>query len=654
MCGIYGAVSFEKPLNFMQLTSMARLTRHRGPDASAFFLFDRHNNECSYDIDIKDFTKVSLREKSPGFDKKECKQIIGHNRLSIIGLGEKGTQPMNYLDRYVLVFNGEIYNYLKLKNELEKDGYLFFTDTDTEIILAAYDKWGKDCFNKFKGMFAFSIFDKEEKELTLVRDRFGIKPLYYYSDDEAFYYCSEIKGFTDIPSWSPKANISTSLDFIVWNILDHTSETMFQDVNQLLPGHFISLKLNHGLEISKDKCHQECWYDIKENLIENDGQNYSKYFHDSIEDHLIADVQVGSCLSGGLDSSSIVSSIPKTNTNNYQFKTVTAQSEVQDLDETQLAKEVIDKHRVSGSFVMPSLDGLKEKIDHILWHQEEPFISTSNLLQFEVFSRAKALGIKVMLDGQGADESLAGYKGFIGSCGASLIKRLQLLEFSKFTYSFKNDPVVSYSYVVFSSIGKLFPSVHSFLKSLSGEVDVTKFIQDSYKKDINKNPSLKNLHRDPLIGDIYNQLSSTSLPMLLHWEDRASMASSIEARVPFLDHELVEYSLGIPNKMRFKDGYSKFVLRDMQEGFVPENILNNRRKLGYVTAEEYWMKSVDTEYFRSLLQEAIEDLEPLLNDSIIDHFDFFIKGKVKFSYIFWRVICYSLWIKKFKVSIKGK
>jgi asparagine synthase (glutamine-hydrolysing) len=501
-------------------------------------------------------------------------------------------------------------------------------------------------------MFAFVIYDIEKKKFFIARDRFGIKPLYYYLDKKGFYFSSEIKSFSVISSWKPKANIKTSLDFLVWSVLDHTEETLFDGVNQIKPGHYVNLYLDEDLNLNNNVISQRCWYNLEKKLHKkNNGKNYDEFFMHSLNEHLLSEVKIGSCLSGGLDSSSIVCNVAGKEKFKDKFNTVTAQCELKELDETKFAKEVINKYSLKGSFVMPSLEKLKNRLDEMIWHQDEPFISTSNLLQFEVFKKANENEIKVMLDGQGADESLAGYKGFIGSYGAYLIKKGRLISFVKFVISFYSHPQVSFKYIVFSTLGKLFPSIHSFLKSFTNEINLTNFLDKNYKKFLSKNPAIPVSSKNPFLDDLVNQIKKSSLPMLLHWEDRASMAHSIEARVPFLDHQLVEYSLNISEEFRFSKGHSKVALRNAQRGKVPESILDNLTKLGYVSAEEFWMIKKDSNYFRDLLEDALDSLKKIIKKDLLKEYDKFLSGKRPFSYLFWRVICYSLWLRKFKVSL---
>ncbi len=646
MCAIYGAISLKDSIDVFDIAKMGSLLKHRGPDASAIIDFGQDNTFNRFD-----FSPKNLNSKSPLLYSKK-KIVIGHNRLSILGLGKIGDQPMVFNNRYVLSFNGEIYNYLILKRKLISLGVSFKTNTDSEVILASYEKWGEKCLEKFKGMFAFVIYDIEKKKFFIARDRFGIKPLYYYLDNKGFYFSSEIKSFSVISSWKPKANIKTSLDFLVWSVLDHTEETLFDGVNQIKPGHYVNLYLDEDLNLNNNVISQRCWYNLERKLLnKNNGKNYDEFFMHSLNEHLLSEVKIGSCLSGGLDSSSIVCNVASKDKFKDKFNTVTAQCELKELDETQLAKEVINKYSLKASFVMPSLEKLKNRLDEMIWHQDEPFISTSNLLQFEVFKKANENEIKVMLDGQGADESLAGYKGFIGSYGAYLIKKAKFISFVKFVISFSSHPQVSFKYVVFSSLGKLFPSTHSFFKSFTKETNLTNFLDKKYKKILSKNPAIPVSSKNPFLDDLVNQIKRSSLPMLLHWEDRASMAHSIEARVPFLDHQLVEYSVNISEEFRFSKGHSKVALRDAQKGKVPESILENLAKLGYVSAEEFWMIKKDSNYFRDLLEDALDSLKKIIRKDLLKEYDKFLLGERPFSYLFWRVICYSLWLKKFKVSL---
>lgn len=614
MCGIAGIISNNQK-NLLHIKQMTDIIQHRGPDGWDAYVW---NNVA-----------------------------LGHRRLSIIDLTECGKQPMHYLDKYAIIHNGEVYNYIELRKELCMLGYSFKSHTDTEVMLAAYDYWGTHCLNRFNGMFAFAILDKEKNKLFCARDRFGIKPFYYYETKNYFAFASEIKQFTVLDGWEAVANKERLYDFLQSGLQDHTHETLFENVFQLKGGHFFV----YDLKTNEKKIQQ--WYDVaKSNTIFNSKEpaekTFKELFNSSVGLHLRADVKVSSCLSGGLDSSSIVLTV------NEQLKqlnketlqeTVSSCFENKKYDEQQYIRTVVEKANCINHKVFPNLSDLYSQLDDIVWHQDEPFESTSIFAQWEVFKKAKQQNIAVMLDGQGADELLAGYHSYYGTYLWELIKKGKL---KKFIAEFKSLKKLDlYSTFIWKEIIKNAMPLNAWLFIKKKGKKEKSWINYKYKKtlDVVDDTSFKSVQQKS-----YSQLTASNLPKLLHWEDRDSMAFSIEARVPFLDYRLAEYIYNLPPDKKINNGITKSVLRDAMKDVLPQQVLNRKDKMGFVTPEELWLKE-QANSIKQDLQKAVEISNRFINKHILDKFDNIINDKEKFDFTIWRVLCFAKWVEVFKVRI---
>ncbi|MDP4092256.1 MAG: asparagine synthase (glutamine-hydrolyzing) [Bacillota bacterium] len=618
MCGICGIVNKNgQEVSRAILGLMSDTVSHRGPnDAGSYF---------------------------------DASIALGHRRLSIIDLSNDGHQPMHYMGRYTIVFNGEIFNYIELKEELTQAGYSFLSKTDTEIIMAAYDYWGKDCVNYFNGMWAFALYDKKENILFCSRDRFGIKPFYYANLEEIFLFGSEIKQLLVHDKVIRKVNLKRAIDFLLYSITDHTEETLFEGIFQLRGGY------NLIYDLDKYSFYIYQWYNLKENIkhidssFEEASSRFEILFKDSVKLRLRSDVKIGSCLSGGLDSSSIVTVI------NDIFKqmsllsnqeTVSACFENKEYDEQYYIDEVIRKTGVSSHKVFPDFKYLNKTIDKMIWYQDEPFGSTSIFSQWCVFEEAKRNNLIVMLDGQGSDEQLAGYHPFFGLFLAGLLRKGRLLQFLKEKESIKKLHGYKETYILRLLGNSFLPrelrkNLSIFLKRKKIE-----WLNVEYdKKEINDFGVYKDI-RSLSIEEIIN----ISVPMLLHYEDRNSMAHSIEARVPFLDHRLVEFNLGLPDNFKIHNAQTKYILRESLKDILPEKIKNRYDKMGFVTPEFIWIKE-NKDIIRRELSKACSDLQPIVNTEIVlAWFDGILEGKYEFDHTLWRLICLGRWVNLFRVK----
>lgn len=670
MCGIAGIVS-NVEFEFGLISRMTNPIRHRGPDDEGFVLF----RDISVQPIVCGGADTPTSTYGGAFDYSPDGPIgsvlatpvtlaFGHRRLSIVDLSPLGHQPMSYGNgRYWITYNGEIYNHLELRAELEVLGHSFSSNSDTEVLLASYAQWGAGCLPRLNGMWAFAILDRLESTLFIARDRFGVKPLYYWVSSEGlFSFASEIKQFEALPGWRARLNAQRTYDFLVFGLTDHTHETMFHGLFQLKPGHCMSINLQRvGGVVPNQPIASQSWYVLQSTpfagTFSDACEKFRQTFMDSVKLRLRADVAVGSCLSGGLDSSSIVcvmNELLAQHDVNANQKTFSACSDVELYNERKWIDIVVDKTGVDAHYIYPSLDKLFTEAEQIVWHQDEPFGSTSIYAQWNVFRMAAGEGVKVMLDGQGADEYLAGYHGFFGARLADLLKALRWIELLREALAMRRIHSYSLSTLLQFLANHILPhGVADVLKQKIGHIHSTPAWLNLNVLHANPiDPKYISGAREGSLHKLSISQLSSSIQMLLHWEDRNSMAYSIESRVPFLDYRLVELVLGFPDEFKLSRGVTKRVLRKAMEGVLPVSIANRMDKLGFVTPEEVWMRKGATEEWRAKVNEAIDRTSSIIDRQAFNKYlDSIISGTEKFNFTPWRVISLGQWMKRFNVSI---
>ena len=569
MCGIFGIVT-ENKISTEKVETISKIIRHRGPDDEGFLLFTKQNQQAFLGKDsIKGIDLPMIKHDN------EVTYTGGllHRRLSIIDLSINGHQPMSYCDRFWIVLNGEIYNYLEIKAELSEKGYTFKSTSDTEIVLAAYMEWGKDCTEHFNGMWAFAIWDSHENLFFLSRDRFGVKPLYYYFKDNVFIFCSEIKGIRYYMNDYLSLDVKQLLRFLDRGeyMEGESDSSLFEGIKQLMPGHNLIFKDNN-VKIYR-------YYDLKivtnRNSFSENVEILKKLFGESIKYRLRSDVEVGACLSGGVDSSSIVSYA--TFLNKKTFNTFSATWPGESIDESFYIDQVNQKWNCVSHAFKPDLTNLIETIDQEIWHQEMPLSGSSLLAQWFVMEQAKKANIKVLLDGQGADEILAGYPWYISTYINDLLVHLNWRELflhkSELTakdYGLLHiGKVQLYNLLVRKKYKSFFPVARGFIKlydETRNYIAPTQFysLAELQKYEIEKN---------------------TLLP-LLHIEDRNSMAHSVESRLPFLDYRMVEFCINIPAEQKIQGVNTKYILKESMKDFLPSEVYNRKDKIGFATPLE--------------------------------------------------------------------
>jgi asparagine synthase (glutamine-hydrolysing) len=644
MCGILTIVSLKDKCRTGQLIDATTVISHRGPDDEGFLTWAGNATPTVW---AGNDTAASTRQhwKYPELTRDTSFKVgFGHRRLSILDLSPLGHQPMLLPDGgLAITFNGEVYNYLEIKEELSQKGHRFLGTSDTEVILHAWQEWGEDCLHKFNGMFALVVLDYKKNELYAIRDRFGVKPVFYYQNEEAFYIASEIKQIKTAPGYKLNLNIPIVKKYLATGAVDYTDATFDTQIRHLKPGHLIRFDLSGNPSYTIKK-----WYTLTpkpwSGTYEEATVAYKNLLKDAVKLRLRADVKVGSCLSGGLDSSSIVCLAAQVLNEGGDFagqETVTACYSDARFDEWNFAKEVIDASKAVPHQIFPSFTDLLNEIDSFLWFQDEPTGSTSQFSQWSVFKKTGQVGLKVMIDGQGADEQLAGYGGNDIPYYADLMKKMHLSALIDEVKAYKKNkgslPLgfllgalpVAFGEGVGNLIPRKFKPAPRIVAWLKGNESAALY------EDIA--PSLQ----DNLMRQLYGE----PLPALLRYEDHNSMAWSVESRTPFLDYRLVEFTLGLPPRYVYKNGVRKTILRDAMHGIIPEKIENRKDKMGFVTPEELWLKGEGKSWFSDNITAACNEFgESILNaDAMQAHLSDMISGKSPFSFSVWRVVCFYKW-----------
>lgn len=620
MCGIAGIHNLDdSAVSSDLLKKMTDIQRHRGPDDEGHYI--NHN--------------IGL----------------GHRRLSIIDLSPAGHQPMCNEDSTIwITYNGEVYNYLELTLELKAKGYVFKSSTDTEVIIHAYEEYGEDCLQKFNGMFAFAIWDENKKTLFCARDRFGIKPFYYFFDGKRFHFASEIKAIIEDRTIERKPNDKIIYDYLADGLLDHSEDTFFEGIRRLMPAHYLVIE-NSEVKIQR-------YWDIDPTKVQEEGDDekcarkFYTLFRDSVKLQLRSDVPVGTCLSGGLDSSSIVcvaNDLLKEMTNEPQQKTFSSCFENKKYDEREFIESVLEKTGAEANYTFPKGEELFDMIQDVIWYQEEPFRSTSIFAQWHVMKLAKERGVKVLLDGQGADEILAGYHYYFYSFFADLVKTFRLKKLFKEIKLYSNY----HSYSLLSTLKMvIFYLAPNFLRqriiSLRRKPAWLKceFVRTDDKKELYILKYKSHLHKH-----LY-QVLTMNLPSLLHYEDRNSMAFSIESRVPFLDHRLVEFMFSLSINQKINNGITKIILRNAMQGILPEKVRNRMDKMGFVTPEDIWFRKDSKEkIFEIINSESFKGRRYFNVPEIKKEFEEHCLGEKNISFAIWRWINLELWLRSFIDSV---
>lgn len=623
MCGIAGQFTLKtigrEPARFGQALE---LMTHRGP-----------NGQGIMEIEARD---ASL--------------MFGHKRLSIIDLSDAGLQPMSSADgRFTLVFNGEIYNYIELREELARAGHQFRTKTDTEVLIHAWMQWGEDCLPRLDGMFAFALFDRESGQLACARDPFGIKPFFYRLDAQSFYFASEAPALSRMIPGAARPNVQRCYDFLLWGDYDDSDDTFFEGVLHLRPGHLLTLHVDGALQ-ARLRPWRRASIALGEPISFDDAADqFRTLFLQGVKRQLRSDVPLGVTLSGGLDSSAIVCAIRHLEPD-LPIHTFSYIAPGTDVDEERWARLVIEHAGAIGHFTQGGGENFRQSLDDVVACQGEPFGSTSILASYQVFRLAHNNGVTVTLDGQGADELLAGYDGYPTALFRSFLDRRDLAGLLRFISAWSKWPRRSLKRAGLHLAEAMVPeNLRALGLGLIGHSLTPDYIRadrliafGGAPAPVRPLPTGADGRGRRLMERLSTALTSNRLPALLRHGDRNAMRWSIESRVPFLTLPLADFVLRLPEDyLVSRQGQTKHLMRRGLRGIVPDAILDRRDKIGFETPE------------RSLLNQEKGHIDAWLDGGerldFIDlpalrrHVDRVLDGSLPFSFKAWRMINLCRW-----------
>ncbi len=588
MCGIAG-IAARDPESLRPLAAMTRALEHRGPDDEGYLLFDSRSGRAQAFGGADTLPELELPRLPPaaveGID-----LALGHRRLAIIDLSAGGHGPMRSPDgRLAVSFNGEIFNYLEIREELKGRGHLFRTASDTEVLLAAYAEWGPAALQRLNGMWAFALYDVRERRLFCARDRFGVKPFFFFVSDSLLAFASEIKGLLAHPACPRSPNEAILARFLALGAIDETADSFVGGIRGLPAGHQLQFDLaDRRLTIDR-------WYHLPEtDPRPGDPAEFRALLEDAVRLRLRSDVEVGTCLSGGLDSSSLVALTARLRDGGPGRRAVSVVYPDPEIGEGAHVDTMVTSAGVSGHRTTPTAAEFAADLPTLAGQQDEPFPSAGVYSQWRVMRLAREVGLSVLLDGQGADEVLAGYHYHFGPFLAEVARRhgfgaaLRQVRFAR--------------RVTGRSLGFLLGLLAHQTLPLPGPLRAWALRRGVTQGRVP--PSLlaaearallagtgteRHRPRPDLAAERRANILTTSLPALLRYEDRNSMAFSIEARTPFLDYRLVERAMALPASDLIHDGWTKALLREAMAGILPESVRLRRDKLGFATPETRWL-----------------------------------------------------------------
>jgi len=612
MCGIAGIIHLNgAPVREEQLSAMMRVMKHRGPDDEGMFA-----------------------ENNLG---------LGFVRLSILDLSPGGHQPMRSADgRYVLIFNGEIFNYIELREELKKLGHAFHTQSDSEVLLAAYEEWGEGMLHRFNGMWALAIYDRKEKTLFAARDRYGVKPFYYCADGDRILFASEPPSILAVLGRKATPDPDTLFSYLAFNRTDQNENSFFKEIKKLRHGYCFRIRTGDG---SDGKILPTQWYNLRKELKEpfGDPEAYREMFASSVGLRLRSDVPVGVCLSGGLDSSSIVSVLSQ----DHGLKDLNTFSAVYGKGRNGDESTFIDLYRGklrNMFYTEPDERGLMDDIEQLTRAQLEPVPSTSTYAQFRVMKLARE-HVTVTLDGQGADEALAGYHYFFGFHFKNLLRKGKLgaLASEMGHYYAKHRSLYGIKSLVFF----LLPAV---LRTRVRVMEKGYLHPDFFHANAGGGGDIAGeLYGSNTLQDALVNHFEYKLEHLLKWEDRNSMWFSIEARVPFLDYRLVERTLALPDHQIIQKGMTKHILREAMKGTLPEQIRMRRDKVGFETPEAEWFRTpLFQKYITDIFSSpAFESRGLVAPEKVREMYHKHLAREGNYSREIWKLIHLEKWYQHF-------
>ena len=658
MCGISGIACWNgKKISTDEIIRMNNSLRHRGPDDEGFLLINEKQKTIAFGNDTPIEVKESRLHFSPTqhIEKNNSvyELLLGHRRLSIIDISATGHQPMCLPDVDLwITYNGEIYNYKELRASLQAKGIEFITESDTEVILRCYQAYGSECVQHFNGMWSFVIYDGRKKEMFASRDRFGVKPFYYHSAENNFAFASEQKTLLQFSEVKKEINPVAMFDFLALNVLEKEKEGLFKGIKELQPAHNLSLNLKNG-EIKINRYYSlktdSTFFSINKKQTQEYIDEVKKLATESIDLRLRADVTVGTCLSGGIDSSVIVCVMDKllkeksSSQNGNKIQAFSSIFPGSRFDESAYMKNVVEQTNTNWHTVIPDKKDFLNDVEYLIYSHDLPIWSISSFAQSSVMKLAKSNHVKVLLDGQGADELFGGYKHYY--------KYL----LNDFKSSSENNEYQNAIAALKETNGKDFLVRYNLKKLI--EPTAPLLLKKFFFPDLKYiHPDLLNQYKERFLflketstslnEKLKEDFTGTYLKELLRREDRNGMMHSVESRVPFTDdHSLVESVFSIQGNYKIRGASTKYLLREAFKDILPSPVYSRTDKLGFVTPNNEWMNDLKNDfriYFTS-------DLAPYLNLPLLmrDYNSFFNQSHKSENYRVFKFISLAVWMKTF-------
>jgi asparagine synthase (glutamine-hydrolysing) len=621
MCGIVGYWSQQEAGNWIpRMESALHSLRRRGPDDMGIERWQSGWGEVGF----------------------------GHRRLSIIDLSAGGHQPMTSNDgRYSIVFNGEIYNYRELRDELVIAGYNVRSESDTEVLLMAWAAWGESCLLKLTGMFAFAILDRAASTMTCARDAFGIKPFFYAYTGKEFCFASELPATVILRGSGAELNFQRSYDYLTHGDYDSTDETFIDGIRHLEPGKILILDLNDGSMAASRNWWRPRVEPVANISLADAAAEVRHLFLESVSQHLRSDVPLGAALSGGLDSSAVVCAMrhlePDAVIHTFSFVAKDSPFSEEGWVDIVNAQVGATSHKI---FVEPN--ELAHDLDDMILAQGEPFGSTSIYAQYRVFKAAREAGITVTLDGQGADELLGGYNGYPGKRVHSLLDQGRLGDAASFLRRWTEWPGRPLSHGLKLVVSDYVNGdIYQQLRQLAGSDMRPDWLDWRQLKERGVRLRFPRVLPDNVSGrrlmtELAISASRRGLPALLRHADRNSMRFSVESRVPFLTTRIADFLFSLPEEYLISaQGETKHVFRQAMRGIVLDSVLDRRDKIGFATPEQQWLKCLGEQARNWLREDAVPEF--LNVPQMLGAYDRMLSGDAPFSWQAWRWINFCRW-----------
>ena len=616
MCGLVATISFDGlPADPALLRRASDSLAHRGPD----------------DAGIATYGPVGL----------------GFRRLAILDLSPGGHQPMDSADGGVtIVFNGEIYNYLELRDELQQLGRSFRSSSDTEVLLQAYEQWGGECVSRFNGMWAFVIYDRRRQCLFASRDRFGVKPLYRWSDGDRLILASEIKAIVASGWYCTEPNWQTSARFLCHGHLDQDVETFYAGITQLAPGSTLEVSL------SGKRTERRFWSigQLDEEPPADPIGVFRELFQDSVRLRMRSDVPVGVCLSGGIDSNAIISTMASLRRGSDSTPLEAFSYIPEEFSEAEYINDSVRQTRAILNELRTTPEQLWDVLPTALWHYDEPVHSPTALIGFELMRVAKRRGVTVVLNGQGADEVNAGYHAYFRAHWADLMDSGRWAHVFREMRAYSRAQGQDYRQVLRSTLGhwarrelRRLPGFTSLRRLVSHQASEQPWLRREFVEQAPKMDT--DSWTMPLAGVLRHSVERRPLPLYLRVEDRNSMAHSVEARLPFLDYRLVSLAFSLPGEWKLRDGWNKYIVREALRGVIAEPVRTRRDKMGFPTPSRNWWTGPWYEPMMDLLRSrALRDSGVCHVSRVEEDLQRHAKGEIDIAAQLFRLAEFGTWL----------